>query len=221
MIETLFAMLLSLSGGNDEPKPAKAAPKQGDVAKLTADELKKLKENNIFSPPKKTPPPKKPDEPKKTEPRKEEPPPPKMLSVTGFFRDETEGCFKVLIEDRTWKDNKYKVDALHMLKAGEEIAGGKIVEIRLDSFDHQAGETKKTYHAGEQIEVPGSVSSGPAKAPESTGPQGSQPTQPTNAEPDPKAVEDKMKELRERFRGKRKSMDEEPEEELPGKKKRG
>jgi hypothetical protein len=142
-----------------------------------------------------------------------------MLSVTGFFKDEVDKCYKVIIEDRTWKETKYVFSGLQMLKAGEEVAGGKVVEVRLDSFDHQVGEKKSTLKAGDQVELPGTVSSGATKPTEGTTTTPGE-AKPADAKPaDAKSMEEKLRELRDRHKGK-KRFEEGGDEEMPGKKKK-
>ena len=201
MITTILAMAAAIFG--DEPKKA-PAPQGEQVAKLSADELKKLEEHNIFAPYKPAPKVDKPDpKPPKKDPDPPAKPPPKKLSVTGFYRDDADGAMKVIIEDRVWKDSKYAFNAIHLLKGGEEIAGGKVVEIRIDSFDHQVGDKKTTYRLGDEIEVPGSVSQGATKPSEGTG--GTTETKPA----DTKSADEKLRELRDRHKNKPKFTEDE------------
>ncbi len=199
MIATILAMAAALFGG-DEPKkgPAAAVPQGEQAAKLSAAELKKLEEQSIFAPYKKVDVKKDPVKEPKKDPEPVKPPAPKKLSVTGFYKDDTDGAMKVIIEDRVWKETKYVFNAVHTLKVGEDVAGGKVVEIRIDSFDHQVGEKKVTYKLGAEIEVPGSVSQGPTKPAEGAG-TGTTETKPTEA----KSADEKLKELRERNKNKK------------------
>jgi len=221
MMTLILALVMQVAPavGNDEPKKEspKAAQQPENAAALSAAEWKELRESNIFAPPKPKKPEPKPrekDKPKEVTPPA--PPPPKKLIVTGFFHDDPDKCFKVVIEDRTFKagtdgkEGKYTFVGMKMLKAGDDVAGGKVGEVRIDSFDHTVGEAKKTYKAGEELTVPGETSSG------ATGPSSTE-TKP----PDPKSVEDKLKELRERNKGK-KPMDEDSGDEEPsGRRRRG
>jgi hypothetical protein len=218
MIALMIALLAQVAPavGNDEPKKNEPKAQQPEnPAALSAAEWKELRESNIFAPPKKKvekKPEVKPDKP--AEAKKPDPPPPKKVIVTGFFHDDADKCFKVVIEDRTFKDGKYTFVGMKMLKAGDEIAGGKIGEVRIDSFDHMVGETKKSYKTGEELVTPGETSTG------ATGPSSASETPAATKAPDAKSVEEKLKELRERNKGKRPVDEDSGDESMPEKRRR-
>ncbi len=182
--------LLGLPGAwsPQERKDEPAFRPAGVRTKRTLEDLKGLADDNLFSPPRK-----KDDRPK--DPAKDpvkEAPKPRMLSVTGFVFHEAGKRYEALVEDREWndKEKKYAVKEIRFVKAGDELAGGSVVEVTAERLVLKSGEKSTELKAGDQVAADGSSTSR-ADSHEPAAP---------DTPVDPKAKEDALKRLKDRLK---------------------
>jgi len=158
-----------------------AEPQDPDRPALSLSELKGLRDNNIFSPPK----------PKRTEPSRREdkredrrsgepaaPPRPKPALLTGVIFDLKTGTHLAIFEDRNPAPKDSKDPDLRQFKepkflsAGAELAGYVIESVSPEKVVIKKGEAVKELKVGESLPddgapasaVPPSPSEGPAPA---------------------------------------------------------
>jgi hypothetical protein len=145
------------------PKPAE--PQDPDRPTLSLSELKGLRDNNIFSPPK----------PKRAEPRREErreerredrrpeAPRAKPAVLTGILVDPASGAPRALFEDRN-SDALRQFKEPKFLKAGDELGGFVIEFVSPEKVVVRKGETSRELKVGDPLPDPAPPPDGSAAA---------------------------------------------------------
>lgn len=132
------------------------ATQDADRPAIAADDLKALRENNVFSPGKKRLPPtgRERDRDRSSTSTSSAPSAPKRPlppMVTGVFLDAKEQVHVAVVEDRNSESSMKLFTKPKFMKAGEEVAGYTINSIAADRIIVKQGSTVKELRVGESF----------------------------------------------------------------------